>query len=184
MDKKKIYSKYKNPPTNKKEFHIPGYNFCGPGTDIENRLKRGDYGINDLDNACRIHDVEYGMYRGNNKKLQESDAKLAEAARKIIEDIEKKSLISSKIVNILSSKGIPIGFGSKVLELILNPTKAKEKFAAEIVKNVFENKEKLEQVLGYVGFKDFPSKFADSLSTKPIKEDVSNFTELYNKYIK
>jgi len=37
------------------ELHIPGYQFCGPGT----RLARGDRGINPLDAACREHDIAY-----------------------------------------------------------------------------------------------------------------------------
>ena len=34
------------------EYHLPNYNFCGPGTKIYTRLKRGDDGINILDKAC------------------------------------------------------------------------------------------------------------------------------------
>ncbi len=180
----KKYSKYLKTPNNKKEFHIPGYNYCGPGTDVEGRLKRGDYGINDLDNACRIHDVEYMIYDGDNKKLQESDNRLVEASKNIIDEMEKNLSIVSKIVNILSSKGIPIGFASGVINLISDPAKSGQKFAAEIVKNVFENKEKLERILGFVGYKDFPSHFAGGLNKKSHEETVKEGRELYNKYIK
>lgn len=41
------------------EAHIPGYQFCGPGTKLEKRIDRGDKGINPLDNACRDHDLVY-----------------------------------------------------------------------------------------------------------------------------
>jgi len=41
------------------ELHIPGYQFCGPGTHLEKRLARGDRGINSLDAACREHDIAY-----------------------------------------------------------------------------------------------------------------------------
>ena len=41
------------------ELHIPGYQFCGPGTHLEKRLVRGDRGINPLDAACREHDIAY-----------------------------------------------------------------------------------------------------------------------------
>lgn len=41
------------------EAHIPSYNFCGPGTKLQERLKRGDRGINQLDEACRTHDIAY-----------------------------------------------------------------------------------------------------------------------------
>src|SRR5436190_10066381 len=41
------------------ELHMPGYQFCGPGTHLEKRLVRGDRGINPLDAACREHDIAY-----------------------------------------------------------------------------------------------------------------------------
>jgi hypothetical protein len=46
------------------ELHIPGYQFCGPGTRLVKRLARGDQGINSLDAACREHDIAYS--RSNN----------------------------------------------------------------------------------------------------------------------
>lgn len=41
------------------ELHVPGYNFCGPGTKLEKRLARGDKGVNLLDEACKEHDIAY-----------------------------------------------------------------------------------------------------------------------------
>lgn len=42
------------------ELHIPGgYQFCGPGTALRQRLERGDRGINPLDEACKEHDIAY-----------------------------------------------------------------------------------------------------------------------------
>lgn len=41
------------------ELHVPGYNFCGPGTRLEQRLGRGDKGINPLDEQCKQHDIWY-----------------------------------------------------------------------------------------------------------------------------
>lgn len=41
------------------EMHLPGYRYCGPGTKLEKRLKRGDMGINQLDEACKSHDIAY-----------------------------------------------------------------------------------------------------------------------------
>lgn len=68
---------------NNQEYHIPGYKFCGPGTKVFTRLKRGDKGINKLDEACKCHDVEYMMYAGDDKKLKKSDNKLRKAAQEI-----------------------------------------------------------------------------------------------------
>jgi hypothetical protein len=44
------------------ELHLPGYNYCGPGTKLRKRLQRGDKGINVLDNACMKHDIAYDTY--------------------------------------------------------------------------------------------------------------------------
>lgn len=44
------------------ELHIPGYNFCGPGTRLAQRLARGDRGINELDEACKNHDIAYSNH--------------------------------------------------------------------------------------------------------------------------
>ncbi|KAL4105293.1 hypothetical protein QTP88_020544 [Uroleucon formosanum] len=41
------------------ELHVPGYQYCGPGTNLKKRLARGDKGINLLDSACRDHDIAY-----------------------------------------------------------------------------------------------------------------------------
>ena len=38
------------------EFHLLGYNFAGPGTKLAKRLKRGDKGINRLDDIA-LHRV-------------------------------------------------------------------------------------------------------------------------------
>lgn len=46
------------------ELHIPGgYQFCGPGTKLTKRLRRGDSGINLLDKACKDHDIAYSNYK-------------------------------------------------------------------------------------------------------------------------
>jgi len=49
------------------EAHIPGYNFCGPGTKLQKRLERGDQEINPLDEACKVYDIAYSQ----NKALSE-----------------------------------------------------------------------------------------------------------------
>lgn len=49
------------------ELHLPGYQFCGPGTNLEKRLQRGDSGVNGLDAACKVHDIAYSQ----NKSLED-----------------------------------------------------------------------------------------------------------------
>lgn len=41
------------------ETHIRGYCYCGPNTNLESRLAQGQRGINELDSACRLHDIAY-----------------------------------------------------------------------------------------------------------------------------
>lgn len=44
-------------PPRRGEAHLPGYNFCGPGTDVDRRLAEGVQPVNALDQACLIHDL-------------------------------------------------------------------------------------------------------------------------------
>lgn len=34
-------------------------NFCGPGTNVPARLARGDQGVSELDEICKVHDIDY-----------------------------------------------------------------------------------------------------------------------------
>lgn len=45
------------------ELHIPGYEYCGPGTKLKERLEKGQKGINPLDQGCRLHDIEYSKHK-------------------------------------------------------------------------------------------------------------------------
>ncbi|XP_075211182.1 uncharacterized protein LOC142325855 [Lycorma delicatula] len=61
------------------ELHIPGYQYCGPGTNLKKRLKRGDPGVNKLDAACKEHDIAYATYSDNERRAV-ADRKLADSA--------------------------------------------------------------------------------------------------------
>jgi hypothetical protein len=39
------------------ELHLPGYNFCGPFTKLNERLERVDEPIKTLDAGCKEHDI-------------------------------------------------------------------------------------------------------------------------------
>ncbi|KYN42485.1 hypothetical protein ALC56_03031, partial [Trachymyrmex septentrionalis] len=65
------------------ELHIPGYQFCGPGTRLPKRLARGDAGITPLDAACREHDIAYS-HSNDLTDRHAADNILAEKARKRI----------------------------------------------------------------------------------------------------
>jgi len=48
-----------------KEFHLPGYRYCGPGTNLNKRLDEddiptsGNEPVNAIDNVCYNHDLAY-----------------------------------------------------------------------------------------------------------------------------
>lgn len=67
------------------ELHLPSpsgrYNFCGPGTKLAKRLKRNDQGINELDNACKTHDIAYANSSDINER-HKADKLLQKAAWK------------------------------------------------------------------------------------------------------
>lgn len=62
------------------DFYIQ-YQYCGPGTKLNKRLKRGDPGINGLDQACKQHDTAYDK-NSNRKDRNKADNILAEQAWK------------------------------------------------------------------------------------------------------
>lgn len=61
------------------ELHLPGYQYCGPGTKLQDRLIRGDPGINRLDRACKDHDIAYSKFK-NTSDRHIADKILAEKA--------------------------------------------------------------------------------------------------------
>jgi len=73
------------PPYDSGERHIPGYNFCGPGTNVHRRLREGVEPINELDKACLMHDLHTeprGPYlsAGDPIKITAADAQLQQQA--------------------------------------------------------------------------------------------------------
>jgi hypothetical protein len=61
---------------------VPGYQFCGPGTRLDERLARGDRGINPLDRACREHDIAYAHHPEDLGERHAADRVLRKAALK------------------------------------------------------------------------------------------------------
>ena len=62
------------------ELHIPGYQYCGPGTNLTKRLACDDPGINPLDKACKEHDIVYSQNKENITARNIADKVLAEKA--------------------------------------------------------------------------------------------------------
>lgn len=62
------------------EIHVPGYQFCGPGTKLKKRLARGDKGINPLDAACKQHDIKYSENPNSLSERHKADLELENRA--------------------------------------------------------------------------------------------------------
>ncbi len=97
------------------EKHLPGYNYCGPGTRLDIRLddqdqpRPGEYPVNKIDQACLIHDVAY-----KNKDLQQrhlADVKLIHALNSIPNKAVREKLASFLIKSAMKSK-IMLGAGN------------------------------------------------------------------------
>ena len=55
------------------EFHLPGYQFAGPGTKLQKRLALGQQGKNRLDRIARTHDIDYSMATSLHDKWKADD---------------------------------------------------------------------------------------------------------------
>jgi len=75
----------------KGEWHAPFANYCGPGTNLRDRLKKGVIPTTKTDSACRTHDIDYQnigsrLARGRitreqaKELVRKSDTKLMRAA--------------------------------------------------------------------------------------------------------
>ena len=82
------------------ELHIPTYQYCGPGTRVEKRLAKGQYGKNKLDRACRQHDIAYLNSKELSKRHQ-ADLQLSREAWKRV--ISKDAGIGERINSLLVS---------------------------------------------------------------------------------
>jgi len=47
------------------EYHYPGTNYLGPGTNVEKRIRRGDQPTSYIDKIARQHDVDFLISNGS-----------------------------------------------------------------------------------------------------------------------
>jgi Phospholipase A2-like domain len=94
------------------EMHVPGYNYCGPGTKLEKRLAKGDVGINTLDEACRKHDIHYEKYKTAEER-HPADLQLADVASDVINNSKSKfkEKIVARIVRGVMNSKVKLGMG-------------------------------------------------------------------------
>ena len=76
------------PPYDTREKHFPGYNFCGPGTNVNRRLKENVKPLDPLDKAALAHDMVTetrgpNTGKGNPRAMRAADRKLMNAAIKL-----------------------------------------------------------------------------------------------------
>lgn len=99
------------------EMHIPGYQYCGPGTKLEKRLARNDPGINELDRACKDHDIAYTKFQSTKERnladtiLANKAWQRAKASNSSISE-RAAALAISGIMNAKTSIGM--GLGAKI----------------------------------------------------------------------
>ena len=72
--------------------------FCGPGTNIEKRIKRGDKGITRTDSICRDHDLDYLEISKSGLQNKDKGKLVREADKKMIGKLNEINSINSNIV--------------------------------------------------------------------------------------
>lgn len=109
------------------ELHLPGYNYCGPGTKLEKRLLRGDKGINKLDEACKVHDIAYTNTDTENRR--KADLILMNMAKQRLKskDVGRGEKIASWIVNKAMKAKLNSGSGIKTFKNIIKKIRTKIK---------------------------------------------------------
>lgn len=96
------------------ELHLPGYNYCGPGTKLHKRLHRGDKGINELDKACMHHDIAYDIH-SNLSDRHKADLALYKMAKKRVksQNASTGEKLASWLVGKVMKSKIKSGAGIK-----------------------------------------------------------------------
>ena len=82
------------------EYHVPGYQYLGPGTKLKKRLARGDQGINRLDKIAKQHDIDYARAKNLQDKWK-ADTKMIAAINKLP---GKKTMTERLIRKIMQAK--------------------------------------------------------------------------------
>lgn len=99
------------------EIHIMGYNYCGPNTDLDSRLARGEPGVNELDCACMEHDIAYAVGKDLNSRCNADKLLVLKAIRRVY---AKDSKIGERFAALLVSGLISIKLMLGKIELYIN----------------------------------------------------------------
>lgn len=98
------------------EIHIRGYNYCGPNTNVEIRLARGEVGVNELDCACMEHDIAYAESNDLNSRCIADKVLILRAIRRVV---AKDSQIGERFTALLISWLISIKLFLCKIELFI-----------------------------------------------------------------
>lgn len=106
------------------ELHLPGYNYCGPGTKLEKRLARGDRGVNKLDDACMQHDIAYTRFNDLDNR-HKADLELLNMASQRLKskDARKGEKLASWLVSKVMKRKLKSGAGMKNFKSIVTKLK-------------------------------------------------------------
>ncbi|KAI8123408.1 Capsid protein VP1 [Lucilia cuprina] len=145
------------------ELHLPGYQYCGPGTKLQQRLNRGDKGINQLDSACKEHDIAYSKSKDINIRHQ---------ADKILENRAWERVLSKD--SGLSEKSFAY--------LVANAMKAKRKLGMGLEKKKLKKVSKVKKTLGRKLF-NTTVKTATKILRKEKPQDINSAIRIARKVI-
>lgn len=138
VNKKKIGCGFLNSAINNLPFemHMPGYQFCGPGTKLKKRLDAGQRGINGLDRACRNHDMAYDNSKNfeDRKKADGILSKQAMDRAKSGSSNMGEKLAALTVASLMKAKsaiGAGVSTRNKVVEKLKIMRKQKKKKKAD-----------------------------------------------------
>lgn len=178
------------------ELHVPGYQFCGPGTKLEKRLKRGDKGINKLDSACKEHDIAYDKHKSGSER-RKADRILGEEAFKRFKSSDSSlgekaaALAVSGIMKAKSALGCgldrqqPVGTCSKIEKTARKQKKSVKKESTNGTKasNTKETRDILKKAIDKANKKVYGKLTPKDLSksAKVALKSASNFLKKQNR---
>lgn len=119
------------------ELHVPGYQYCGPGTKLEKRLARGDPGINPLDQACKQHDITYAKYNRGPERYEADKLLAREAWNRVLSkdaSISERATALGVTATMKAKMGVS-KIGGKLVKRVKSKKKNKKKHSlSELIK--------------------------------------------------
>lgn len=170
------------------EMHIPGYQYCGPGTKLRERLARNDSGINQLDHACKEHDISYSKFKDTQQRniadkilaekawqrAKSSDASISEraAALAITNIMKTKAMMGmglGKISNVFSHKNTKKGCGcDKSLKAAIKKN-GKRAYSGKTTTKQKRMKKKMKKLTAKAIFREVKAKAREAIKKKRVR---------------